>query len=41
MPKIIVAPNDVCDVIAYILGLKGRDGSTLEFDDCKNGRIST
>jgi len=28
MPNIIVAPNDMRNVIAYILSLKGREGST-------------
>jgi cytochrome c len=28
MPNIIVAPSDMRNVIAYILSLKGRDGST-------------
>jgi mono/diheme cytochrome c family protein len=28
MPNIIVAPNDMRDVIAYILSLKGREGPT-------------
>jgi mono/diheme cytochrome c family protein len=28
MPNIIVAPNDMRNVIAYIISLKGREGST-------------
>ena len=28
MPNIIVAPSDMRSVIAYILSLKGREGST-------------
>ena len=28
MPNIVVAPNDMRNVIAYILSLKGREGST-------------
>ena len=36
MPNIIVAPKDMRNVIAYILSLKGREGSNLEHQARQN-----